>query len=180
MDLRSPKHRSLQNCIAATATLGNNEFWLCLNPKKTLPQYGIRMLIFNRKFFCYTLLLFLIELTIALYVHDSFVRPYVGDYLVVFLIYCAVRTLVNAPVVKIAVGVMAFSYLVEILQYFQLVRRLGLEHNTVVRTVIGYGFEWKDILAYTLGVLTILVLERKHLRNRKPKLDMQSSLTKQS
>jgi len=57
-----------------------------------------------------------------------------------------------------------FSYLIELLQYFQLVKRLGLEHNMLARTVIGYGFEWKDLLAYTLGVITLLVLEMKNLK----------------
>lgn len=128
------------------------------------------MLTFNRKFFFYTSVLFLVELLIALFVRDSFVRPYVGDYLVVMLLYCAVRTLLDAPVLKIAVGVLAFSYLIELLQYFGLVKRLGLEHNTIAKTVIGYGFEWKDMLAYTLGVLTVLIIERKNLHNSKPAL----------
>lgn len=121
------------------------------------------MLTFNRKFFLLALALFLIEVLIALYVRDAFVRPYVGDYLVVMLMYCAVKTFFKVPVLKTAIGVLLFSYLIEILQYFRIVNRLGLQDNTVARTVIGYGFEWMDLAAYTLGVLTILVLERKNL-----------------
>lgn len=121
------------------------------------------MLTFNKKFFIFTIVLFVIEILIAVYVRDNFVRPYVGDYLVVMLVYCAVRTFIIAPVIKIAIGVLLFSYLIEVLQYFRLVARLGLEDNVVAKTVIGYGFEWKDILAYTLGIITVLVLERKTL-----------------
>ena len=43
---------------------------------------------------CYaaaTVLLVITEVLIALYVHDDFVRPYVGDVLVVIAVYCAVR-----------------------------------------------------------------------------------------
>lgn len=122
------------------------------------------MLTFNKKFFLLALALFIIEVLIALYVRDSFVRPYVGDYLVVMLIYCAVRSFFKIPVVKTAIGVLLFSYLIEVLQYFRIVDRLGLQDNTVAKTVIGYGFEWMDLLAYTLGVLTILLLERKNLK----------------
>jgi hypothetical protein len=125
------------------------------------------MLTFNKKFFFFTIILSLIELLIALFVRDSFVRPYVGDYLVVILIYCAVRTFLKAAVWKVALGVLLFSYLVETLQYFQIVNRLGLENNIIAKTVIGYGFEWIDFVAYTLGIITVIALERKNLHKRK-------------
>jgi hypothetical protein len=117
------------------------------------------MLRFNSRFFGFTLVLFVMEVLIALYVHDNFVRPYVGDYLVVMLLYCAVRTFINASPLKIALAVLLFAYLIELLQYFHLVDRLGLAGNTMAKTVIGYGFEWLDLLAYTLGVISILLLE---------------------
>ena len=41
-----------------------------------------------------TLVLLAIEVLIALFVHDSFVRPYVGDMLVVVVIYAFVRIFV--------------------------------------------------------------------------------------
>lgn len=116
------------------------------------------MLTFNKKFFFLTLLLFITEVLIALYVRDRFVRPYGGDYLVVMLIYCFVRTFLNSPVLPTAVAVLLFAYLIETLQYFRLVDRLGLEHNVIAKTVIGYGFSWIDMLAYTLGIATILAV----------------------
>jgi len=118
------------------------------------------MLSFSFRYFLFALALFLIEVFIALYVHDSFIRPYVGDYLVVMLMYCAVRTLIKITPVKLAIGVLLFSYVIEVLQYFSIVDRLGLSDNNLAKTVIGFGFEWIDLLAYTLGVATILVLER--------------------
>ena len=118
------------------------------------------MLTFNLRFFLLTILLFVTEVLIAIYVKDNFVRPYVGDYLVVMLIYCAVRTFIKASPLKTGIAVLLFAYLVEVLQYFRIVDRLGLSGNQVAKTVIGYGFEWLDILAYTLGVITIVVMER--------------------
>ncbi len=125
------------------------------------------MLSFDKKFFFLAVILFVIEVLIALFVRDTFVRPYAGDYLVVILIYCAVRTILQATVWKVALGVLLFSYAVETLQYFQVVNRLGLENNIVAKTVIGYGFEWMDFVAYTLGILTVLALEGKNLCQRK-------------
>jgi hypothetical protein len=121
------------------------------------------MFTFDKKYFFLAIILFVIEVLIALFVRDFFVRPYVGDYLVVILIYCAVRAVLKASVWKVALGVLLFSFLIETLQYFHIVNRLGLEHNTIARTVIGYGFAWADFLAYTLGILTVLAFERKNL-----------------
>jgi hypothetical protein len=125
------------------------------------------MFTFDKKYFFLAILLFVIEVVIALFARDSFVRPYVGDYLVVILIYCAVRTVLKSSVCKVAVGVLLFSFLIETLQYFHIVNRLGLENNIVARTVIGYGFEWVDFVAYTLGILTVLAFENKKLYDRK-------------
>ena len=121
------------------------------------------MFTFNKKYLILTIILFVIEVLIAVFVRDAFVRPYVGDYLVVILIYCAVRTVLKASVWKVAVGVLLFSFLIETLQYFHIVNRLGLENNVVARTVIGIGFEWMDCVAYTLGILTVLAFENKKL-----------------
>ncbi|HOZ70529.1 MAG TPA: DUF2809 domain-containing protein [Chitinophagaceae bacterium] len=123
------------------------------------------MLTFNLRFFLLSILFFVIEVLIALYVKDDFVRPYVGDYLVVMLIYCAVRTFIKANPVKVAIAVLLFAYMIELLQYFRIVDRLGLSGNQVAKTVIGYGFEWWDMLAYTLGVLTIVLMEKRPKKN---------------
>jgi hypothetical protein len=118
------------------------------------------MLTFNLRYFLLALLLFVIEVLIALYVHDAIIRPYIGDYLVVILMYCAVKSFIKAPALWIAIGVLLFSYTIELLQYFHIVDRLGLANNTIAKTVLGYGFEWWDLLAYTLGIITVLVFDR--------------------
>ena len=118
------------------------------------------MLTFSFRYFLFALILFLVEVFIALYLHDGFIRPYVGDYLVVILIYYAVRTFIKISPVKLAIGVLLFSYVIEVLQFFNIVDRLGLSNNKLAKTVIGYGFEWIDLLAYTLGVVTVLIMER--------------------
>jgi uncharacterized membrane protein len=41
---------------------------------------------FHKTYFLLAVLLFVIELLIALYLHDRFIRPHVGDFLVV--IFC--------------------------------------------------------------------------------------------
>ena len=125
------------------------------------------MFTFNIRYFIAAIILFVIEVLIALYVRDSIIRPYGGDYLVVIFVYCVVRSFLDASAVKVAIGVLLFSYLVETLQYFQLVNRLGLQHNKVMRTVIGYGFDWIDLLAYTLGIIPVILIEQRRASSRR-------------
>ena len=116
-----------------------------------------------------TLLLFITEVLIALFVHDQFIRPYIGDFLVVILIYCFVKSFLNTPVVPTALGVLVFAYIVELLQYFRIVELLGLQHSRAARIIIGSSFEWQDILAYTLGVLAVVLVEKRRTIFKKSK-----------
>ena len=73
---------------------------------------------FNPRYFLFTLILFVVEVLIAIYAHDPIIRPYVGDVLVVMLIYCFIKSFFKTPVVSTAIGVLIFSYVIEVLQYF--------------------------------------------------------------
>ena len=118
------------------------------------------MFTFNKKYFFLTCLLFFLEVLIALYVHDRFIRPYIGDVLVVILLYCFVKTFIRGHTFSIAIGVMAFSFIIETMQYFKLVNLLGLQQSKLANTVIGNSFSWVDIVAYTVGIAIVLLAER--------------------
>jgi hypothetical protein len=115
---------------------------------------------FNKNYFLATLLLFLIEMGIALFVKDRFIRPYFGDFLVVILLYCFLKSFWNGSPLRVGIYVLIFAFVVEIGQYFQLVKLLGLNHSELARTVIGTGFDWGDLVAYTSGILVVLVIEK--------------------
>lgn len=104
-------------------------------------------------------LLFLLEIFIALFVHDKIIRPYAGDFLATVFLYCLARGLLTAPPKKVALGVLLTAYLIEALQYAGLLEWLGWQHLRVARIVLGSCFEWTDLLAYTLGVGLMLGIE---------------------
>ena len=112
-----------------------------------------------KKYFLLALLLFLTEVFIAVYLHDAVIRPYGGDFLVVILIYCFVKSFLNTPVKATALAVLLFSYIIETLQYFHIVNILGLEKSKIACIIIGTSFAWTDLLAYTLGILLVLGIE---------------------
>ncbi len=117
------------------------------------------MLKFRILYFILALLLFLILLCIALFVHDNFIRPHVGDFLVVIFIYCFLKSFVNLSTWGVAISVLLFSYMIEFLQYLNIVGKLGLQDVKVARIIIGTSFSWLDLLAYTLGIAFVLWVE---------------------
>ena len=118
------------------------------------------MLQFNKTYFLLTVILFVTEVCIALFIHDAIVRPYIGDLLVVMLMYCFFKSFLQIQPLPLAIAVLLFSYLIEFLQYLKIVVWLGLQHNRLASTVIGTSFAWTDIAMYTIGVAIILLLEK--------------------
>ena len=84
---------------------------------------------FNATYFRLASLIFTIEILIALYVHDTIIRPYIGDVLVVILIYCFIKSFLDIKVIPTAVFVLLFSFTIEFLQYLNIVEKLGLQNS---------------------------------------------------
>ncbi|HEY0314268.1 MAG TPA: DUF2809 domain-containing protein [Allosphingosinicella sp.] len=108
--------------------------------------------------------LLVVEVAIALFVHDSFVRPFLGDTLAVILVYLLVRAATRLGVPAAAACAVAIAFLIELGQYVGLLNMLGLAGNPVARIVLGTGFDPKDFLAYLAGGLAMLGME--FLRSR--------------
>ncbi len=110
-------------------------------------------------------ILLVIEVFIALFVHDRFIRPYIGDVLVVALIYCLVRAVWrNAPRL-LPLWVFLFAALVELSQLFHLAELLGAGEHTVLRVMLGSTFDVVDLLCYAVGGVLLFVwqeIEGRH------------------
>ena len=98
------------------------------------------------------------EIIIGIYVRDNFVRPYMGDALVVVLIYCFIRIFIPNGLSQLPLYVLAFACFIEILQYFQLVDVLGIS-NRILRIALGSTFDLKDMVSYVGGYVFILLAE---------------------
>ncbi len=122
---------------------------------------------FHPKYFILTILLLSIEICIALFVHDNFIRPYIGDVLVVILIYCFIKSFINLPPNITAIAVLLFSFIVETLQYFKVVNLLGLQNSKVASIIIGTSFAWQDIIAYIVGIAIVILAEKSFSKNDK-------------
>ena len=116
-----------------------------------------------------TVLIFLVELFIALFVRDNFIRPYVGDILVVVLIYTFLRIIFPERPRLLPLYVFLFAAGVEALQGMRIVELLGLQNNRFFSVLIGTTFDWKDIICYGVGCVmlgvweVVLWIREKHL-----------------
>jgi hypothetical protein len=106
------------------------------------------------------LALLLTEVAIALFVHDRFVRPYLGDTLAVILVYAGLRAILRIDTIRATAIAFLIAVVIEFGQLFQVLDLLGLGSNRIARIVLGYGFELKDFLAYAAGALIVLTVER--------------------
>lgn len=114
------------------------------------------------------LVLFGIEVLIALFVHDSFIRPYLGDVIVMSVLYCLLRTVLPIRIWKKLhthrcswwiVILFGFAVMIEFLQGIHIVELLGLSRSAAASTIIGTSFDWGDILCYLSGCAVLCGLE---------------------
>lgn len=108
-------------------------------------------------YFIVTIVLLIIEVLIALFVHDNIIRPYVGDVLVVAVIYTFIRIFIPNKVKLLPLYIFLFGTFVELMQYINVVKLLGLQDNKFFSVLIGTTFDIKDIICYGIGCLMIAI-----------------------
>lgn len=108
-------------------------------------------------FICFIVLLS-IEICIGFFIRDDFIRPYVGDMLVVMLMYYFVRMFIPNKLRWLPLYIFSFACFVEVLQYFGGAELFGTS-NKIASLVLGATFDVKDIICYAIGTLLIVITE---------------------
>ncbi len=96
------------------------------------------MIKFNLKYFIAFFLLLVIEIIIERYA-TGFIRHTLGDYLVVILLYCLIK------------GFLKISNLQNI---------FPKNYSRTVQIILGTSFSFLDLVAYSLGVLTVYLIDK--------------------
>ncbi|MBB6371380.1 DUF2809 domain-containing protein [Chryseobacterium shigense] len=113
---------------------------------------------FSLKYLILTIIIFLIEVLIATKLaHIFLVRAYLGDVIVVMLLYTFVKSFVKINNEKLILGILFFSCIVEFAQYFTIAEKLGFRSGSLMYIVIGNSFSWIDILCYAAGCLLLFL-----------------------
>lgn len=112
------------------------------------------------RIYYFSLFLFIIFLGICSR-KTTFVPLWIGDFLYAVMIYFLVRIFLpfkNA--FSIALLSLLICYSIEFLQLYQGEWMIELRKTLFGRYVLGQGFLWEDILAYTFGIFTVFVFEK--------------------
>lgn len=111
----------------------------------------------NKSYLFVFLILLITEIMIALFVHDLIIRPFIGDILVIILMYTFIRGFLKKPIKLLPIYLFLFAVAIEIAQYFHLVERLHLQNNKLMATIIGSTFDIKDIFCYLVGAILLII-----------------------
>jgi Protein of unknown function (DUF2809) len=123
-------------------------------PRQSLKLNWLR---FNWISFTLCAILFAMVVIIALFFRDGWVRPLLGDVLIVMVIAYFVHAFAAVPLRKIALGTLVFAYLIEFLQFLNLIDILGWRNSQLAHLTIGSTFDWRDLVAYTIGIVIVLL-----------------------
>lgn len=119
---------------------------------------------FNPIYFTLFLLLFGIEVAIAFFLESGFIRHTFGDYLVVIMLFYGVKSIFKVATIPLTLGVLVFAFSIEYLQLTPLLSTLNLEDSTLAKLILGSNFSYQDLIAYTLGIVTVLIIDYKFLK----------------
>ncbi len=110
------------------------------------------------------IILFVIEFAIAYFHFNPFIRGFLGDVLVILLLYSFLKIFIKNNVLKTAISVLVFACVVELLQFFKLAEKINIQ-SEILLTILGSIFDFWDLLAYFLGFVSILLIEKILIKN---------------
>jgi len=108
-----------------------------------------------------------IEILIALFMNDRFIRPYVGDIIVVAVIYYFIRIFFPVGIKHLLLYVFIFSVAVEFMQLFNITQLIS-GGNKFLKIILGTSFSFLDILCYAVGCVITGIAETLRNRNSCP------------
>lgn len=82
-----------------------------------------------------------------------------GDALWAIMVFCLLRVIFpTARLLYIALGSLAVAYCVEFSQLIRWPWLVEFRNTTVGHLMLGQGFLWSDIVAYTIGIVLFYLL----------------------
>lgn len=109
-------------------------------------------------------IILIIECLIAIFLKQGFIRENVGDILVVPCIYTMLRIIFPQKIKCLALYVLIFAIIVEILQLLNITTILS-NNNKILSIALGGTFDIKDIICYILGFISIIVIPKVIRKN---------------
>lgn len=93
-----------------------------------------------------------------------FIPLFIGDLLYAVMVYFGICFLfINLDRIKSAIIALLICYSIEALQLYDAEWIIALQNTFFGHYVLGKGFLWSDILAYSFGIIIAYFCEKKYL-----------------
>ena len=112
---------------------------------------------------CCFIALLAVEILIGKY-GGGFVRDYLGDVLVIPLLYCFVRVCYVRPAPWLPAAVGGLGILAEVIQYLNFCDRFGIDRGSLLGILLGSVADWRDVICYAMG--TVLIYSAEHFSRK--------------
>ncbi|MEM7187287.1 MAG: DUF2809 domain-containing protein [Bacteroidota bacterium] len=112
-----------------------------------------------KNYFTIFILLLVTEVAIAYFQFTQFIRGFVGDVLVIPLLYTFIRAITRIPGKRVLLIVLLIAFGIELMQLFSVADRLQIQHP-LARIALGNTFDGWDLVAYLFGILPVLLIEK--------------------
>ena len=100
----------------------------------------------------------------------EWINTYLGDALWAVMIYLFTAVLLHdRKLLQIALASLLFCYLIEISQLYHAPWIDAIRNTRLGGLVLGFGFLWTDIIAYTMGIGVMLAIESVYIRFKQKK-----------
>lgn len=111
-------------------------------------------------------MLVLVEVLIARFHFHPFVRGFVGDVLVILLLYHLVLSFFTMASERVIIGILVFAFGVELLQLAGISE--AFENTpTVIKIITGTTFDPWDLVAYCCGGIVLFAFQKIQKKKRK-------------
>ena len=115
------------------------------------------MIKLNRNYILISILIFVLEIFIEK--TTGFVRYTLGDVFAVIFVYTAIKSVLDISVIKAAIIALSIAFTIEIVQLLNLHEYYPENYKRLFRLVLGSSFSIGDLIAYTSGILIVLIIE---------------------
>lgn len=122
-----------------------------MKQKRSRPLYGVITIL--------VIILGIASRKFSIYL-PQFINLYLGDALWAFMIFSGFGFLfTNLETKKLGLAALMFCYFIEVTQLYHSSWIDSIRRTTLGGLVLGYGFLWSDLIAYTMGVSIGFLLE---------------------
>lgn len=91
----------------------------------------------------------------------SFIPLFIGDLLYAVMMYFIIRFLfADLTKTKSSLISLLLCYSIEIFQLYHANWLIEIRHTLLGRYILGQGFLWSDLIAYTFGILIAYLLDK--------------------